>query len=148
MKKKMLKVSTSLALVFSLTLSNVVANYADTTKFLDTRSKNTTHFLDDDHVVRVIVQTKNNSKIEGGASDYSHLIKKIHQITGEITIKQSFDYLVSGFSFDVKRKYIPQIVQLDEVKSIKEARAFYPTMVDAVTMTEVQKVWTNKQYKG
>ncbi len=147
MKKKILKISFSLMTALTLTLSSVLAQTSVEKKFVENIKKPTTAFQDET-VVRVIVQTNQSAKIDGGKNSYQQLIDKIHAITGEIVIKQQFDYLVSGFSFDVKRKYIPAIATLKEVKSIKEARKFHPTMVDAVTMTQAQSVWTSKSYKG
>lgn len=146
MKYKKSKILLSLALFSSLVMP-VQANAVDS-KFIESSRKKMSDSFNDETVVRVIVQTKETPQIDGGKVNYQTLINQIHEITGEITIKQQFDYLVSGFSFDVKRKYIPAISNLSLVKSIREARKFHPTMVDAVSMTQATQVWNNLEYKG
>lgn len=103
----------------------------------------------DDTIVRVIVSTDDLPKIkDGNSNDYSALKEEILKLAPNAQFKQDFDYLVSGFSLDVPFKAVQAIQRLKGVKKVSLARVFYPTMIDAVAMTQAQQLWKNQNYKG
>lgn len=105
---------------------------------------------DPTQVVRVIVQTDKAPEIETGKeANYEQLKKSIIQLTGgNVTFQKDFSYLVSGFSLDVEARYLGAISTMKGVSQVSLAKLYYPTMYDAVGMTEATKVWEESGYKG
>lgn len=101
-----------------------------------------------DDIVRVIVQTKDLPKIDGGSPDFNYIKDEILKITKDAKFKCDFGYLISGFSLDIPIKDVYKLQSLKNVSSIKIARTFKKTMTDAVNLTNVTNVWKNKNYKG
>lgn len=103
----------------------------------------------DDTIVRLIVSTDDLPKIKSGVdNNYSSIKDAILKIAPEAKFKQEFDYLVSGFSLDVAFKHVREISALKGVRKVSIAREFYPTMTDAVAMTQAKEFWQNQNYKG
>lgn len=101
-----------------------------------------------EELVRIIVQTKDKSEVNGGSPNFESLKEEISKITEKADFKKEFSYLVSGFSLDIPQKYVSKIASLKGVKKVSYARTFKPMMADAVKITEATKVWSERNYKG
>lgn len=118
----------------------------------DLRKEKNKHVItnyNDDTIVRVIVSTDSLPKIKSGTdNDYSNLKEAISAIAPDAEFKQDFDYLVSGFSLDIPFKFVKAISGLKGVRKVSIAREFYPTMTDALAMTQAKEFWQSQNYKG
>lgn len=112
------------------------------------KSANKSENVNDNEVVRIIVQTEDNPKVLGGNPDFENLKEEISKISSNIEFKRDFNYLVSGFSLDVPNKYVSKIASLKGVKSVTYARVFRPTVTDAAKITNATKIYEQRNYKG
>lgn len=138
-KSRLLKIGLSTFLGLSL-FSNSYHAYYDSKFSEKSKSNLSKTVLNDDTIVRAIIQVD--------SSDKESLKQALTKILGNFEIKQDFDYLLSGFSIDIPRKVMFEIAQLKQVKNIKEAKTYYPTMSDAVSLTQISEVWQSQQFKG
>ena len=109
---------------------------------------------DPDEIVRVLV-TMDEQGTQGGiikdsksAQNSQAKVKNEAKKLEGATIRQSYSYLVNGFSMDVKRSEIAKISKLPGVKSVKEARRYYPSMTSAKELTQAYSTWKDYGYKG
>lgn len=77
----------------------------------------------------------------------SSVQKEVEKLTGN-KVRQSFGYLVNGFSVDAKYSDLEKIKALDGVKNVTVATVYYPTSVDSNQLANVQQVWEKHKLKG
>lgn len=104
--------------------------------------------------VRIIVQTKQDSFSDsrlitrGKIQNYQNNVKnKLEKFEGA-KITQTYRYLLNGFGMTVKRSEISKIRALPWVKSVTEAKVYYPVMTSAKEITKIYEAWNNFGYKG
>ncbi|WP_195987636.1 S8 family serine peptidase [Clostridium sp. D53t1_180928_C8] len=111
--------------------------------------------------VRVIVElteTPATLMLEDGVQPTEEMVEEVKEAqipiqeevmneTGE-EVKHTFGNLINGFSIEVKRKDIEKIEEVDGVASVKEAKAYYPSVNSAKEFTEALRVWNDYGYKG
>lgn len=120
-------------------------------KMKSTKTKNKTK--NPDEKIRVIVQMKQKPSIESGKSISSiknsqeEIKNQIEKLQGA-ELRQTYGYLVNGFSANVKRADIDKIMDMPGVKSVTEVRRYYPAMSAAKQLTQVLSVWKDYGYKG
>ena len=109
---------------------------------------------DPDEIIRVLV-TMDEQSTQSGIIKDSKLAQnsqaKVKQEAKKLegaTIRKSYSYLVNGFSMDIKRSEIAKISKMPGVKSVKEARRYYPSMTSAKELTQAYSTWKNFGYKG
>lgn len=122
-----------------------------------------------DEKIRVVVQLRDTAAVEDKAKDllptksgdFSAISKaindvkstqltvkqKVEEITGE-TVRRSYGYLLNGFSITAKRSDIPKIQAINGVKSVTEAKTYYPDMTFAKNLTQTFEAWSDLGYKG
>lgn len=75
-------------------------------------------------------------------------IKKQVKTISKSEIRNSFGYLVNGFSTTVKRSDIDKIKAIPGVSSVEIANSYKIDMNTAVEMTQAKQVWEELGYKG
>lgn len=104
-------------------------------------------------MVRVIVQLQDKPAAESGKkaatvkANQSNIKKKVKALSGA-KIKQSYGYLVNGFSATVKRGDIEKIKAMSGVKKVTEAKVYYPDMQYAKELTQAYNTWEDLGLKG
>lgn len=105
-------------------------------------------------VIRVIVQLKDKPTLEFGTkglasikSTQSIVKSKVKSLEGA-KIRNTYTDVVNGFSMTVKRSEINKIKAIPEVKSVTEAKMYYPDMTSAKSLTQAYDTWKDYGYKG
>ncbi|MFA9397209.1 MAG: S8 family serine peptidase [Clostridiaceae bacterium] len=136
--------------------------YENTQKGLEDITKDKKEDLNE--IIRIVVQLEKNpiseeldidqasskkisDEVEELKNDQKKIIKKVEKITSE-KVKQSYGYLVNGFSITCKREDIAKISAINGVKSVTECRTYYPDMASSNELTEAYSVWEDLGYKG
>lgn len=103
--------------------------------------------------VRVIVQVKEKPAAESGEKITSvkanqvTIKNKVNSLSGT-KIRQTYGYLINGFSATVKRSDIEKIKAMSGVKSVTEAKVYYPDMQYAKELTQAYDTWKDLGLKG
>ncbi|MDP4146833.1 MAG: S8 family serine peptidase [Bacillota bacterium] len=91
------------------------------------------------------VKTLNNIKYVKASQD--SIIKKVENLTGS-KVKQSYGYLVNGFSINAKRSDIDKIKAISGVKTVTVATTYHIDMNFAKELTQAYSTWSDLGYKG
>lgn len=103
--------------------------------------------------VRVIVQLKEKPAAESGKklsdvkANQNSIKKKVKSLNGA-EIRQTYGYLVNGFSAAVKRKDIEKIKVISGVENVTEAKVYYADMQYAKELTQAYDTWKDLGLKG
>ncbi|MBS5936898.1 S8 family serine peptidase [Clostridium sp.] len=111
--------------------------------------------------IRVIVELQERPatlKLEDGIQPDKKLIDEVKEAqkpiqeeaenkTGE-EVRHTYGNLINGFSMDLKRKDIEKVEEIEGIKSVSEARIYYPDMSTAKEFTQATTVWQDYGYKG
>ncbi|VYT88841.1 S8 family serine peptidase [Clostridium tertium] len=111
--------------------------------------------------IRVIVELEDKPatlKLEDGIQPEEKLVDEVKEAqkpiqeeveskTGE-EVRHTYGNLINGFSIDLKRKDIEKVEEIEGVKSVSEARIYYPDMSTAKEFTQATSVWSDYGYKG
>lgn len=107
-----------------------------------------------DEIVRVIVQMDKEPNVKNESVSEKKLMKaqeatkiKVEKLEGA-KIRQTYTYLLNGFSMKIKRSEISKVRNMTGVKSVQEANIYYPVMNNATKITKAYDVWKNLGYKG
>lgn len=131
-------------------LSEIFVKHAKE-KMKSTKDKNKTK--NPDEKIRVIVQMQQKPSIESGKSISSvknsqeEIKNQIEKLEGA-ELRQTYGYLVNGFSANVKRADIDTIMDMPGVKSVTEVKRYYPAMAASKQLTQALSVWKDYGYKG
>lgn len=106
-----------------------------------------------DEVVRVIVQMQDKPAMESGKnvesvkSTQEKAKAEVQKLAGS-NIRNTYGYLINGFSTTVKRKDIDKIKAMPGVKKVTEAKIYYPDLKNAKKLTQVYETWKDYGIKG
>lgn len=85
------------------------------------------------------------SKVLNSQTSCKNAVKKINP---EAKIRNSYSLLINGFSFEGKAKDVDAIKEIPGVKDASIANEYSVSMNSAKDLTEAEKVWQEKGYKG
>lgn len=136
MKNKISLIICSLMLVFSFNVSIINAQ--------ETKSSN--------ELVRVMVLLEEQPRgLNENAQRYKKqqdLVKqKISEVTNP-TYRRSFNKLINGFSVTIPKKDIETVSKIKGVASVRESVTYYPTMQNAVKLTQALKTAQEYDVRG
>lgn len=130
---------------------------------LKTKNSTSLDTFDPNETIRAIIQLDNEAVVEKATSDIStkkissnindvkssqsSIIRKVEKLTGS-KVKQSYGYLVNGFSINAKRSDIAQIEAISGVKTVTEAKTYHVDMNYAKELTQTYSTWSDLGYKG
>lgn len=104
--------------------------------------------------VRVIVQLEDKPAVERKNANVSTVKSAQEAIKAQVKSKtgavarNTYGYLVNGFSTTVKRSDIPKIEAIPGVKKVTEAKVYYPDLTYAKSLTQVYDTWKDYGIKG